>query len=465
MQVMKFGAVSVGEVARLRDVVNIVKDAVDEDRGLVVVCTAHPKTTDMLINAARVAATGAEAQAEAARRELWNRHRSLAEKLVGDEWEREALYREWADLLKQFDRITRAIATLGEPSPRGIDAVAVIGERFIAHLFAVVLRQGGVAARMTDAADLVVTDDHFGAAEVDPVQSMERIHKRLSYLMQAGIVPVITGYIGATADGVTTTLGRGGGDYSAALIGAALQAREVTIWTDVDGILTADPKLVAEARSLAELSYVEAGEIATFGAEVLHPRTLLPLAGSNIVLRLRNALQPANAGTAILMKPRPNQNSARAIISAANLCLLKVAASAHVTWSPLMATRALSLLHDSGVEVLSFAQSFSERSMSLCVRAPDATFARDCLRAAFDVADPANADAGQITQEAVALVAVISAPGGDVEPRVLTALGRSKAHVLALNRAIGGAHLSMIIPEAELRDIVRVMHQELGLAA
>ena len=328
MQVMKFGSVSVTDANRLRDVVAIVKAAVDLDRGLVIVCTARPEMTDMLINAARVAATGAENQAEAARRELWNRHRALAEKLVSDEWEREALYREWADLLKQFDRMTRAIATLGEPSQRGIDAVAAIGERFIAHLFAVVLRQGGIAARMTDAADLIVTDNHFGAAHVDPVESMERIHKRLSYLMKAGIVPVITGYIGATREGVVTTLGRGGGDYTAALIGAALNAREVTIWIDVDGILTADPKLAPDARSLPELSYREANEIATFGAEVLHPRTLQPLINSAIILRLRDVLHPANAGTAILAEPKPAHSGARAIISSANLCLLKVCYSA-----------------------------------------------------------------------------------------------------------------------------------------
>lgn len=459
MQVMKFGEVSVGDVARLRDVVRIVKSAVDSDRGLVVVCTARPETTDTLINAARASASGSEAQAETTRRELWNRHRALAEKLVTDEWEREALYREWAELLKQFDRITRAIATLGEPSPRGIDAVAAIGERFIAHLFAVVLRQGGVAARMTDAADLVITDNHFGAARVDPTESMQRIEKRLSYLMQAGIVPVITGYIGATVEGVVTTLGRGGGDYSAGLIGAALHAREVTLWTDVDGILTADPKLVPDARTLPELSYAEANEIATFGAEVLHPRTLLPLVEHGIPLRLRNALQPEREGTTILAKPRPSNSGARAIISTPNLSLLKVTAG-RTGWSPAVVARALAQLNESGVEMLSFAQSFSERSITVCVRATDASFARNGLTYALALADDQNA---VIDQEAVALIAVITSPGGDVEPKVLAALSKANAHMFALTRAVHGAHLSLIVPEASLGNVVQVMHTELGL--
>ncbi|MBC8160333.1 MAG: aspartate kinase [Roseiflexaceae bacterium] len=459
MQVMKFGAVSVSEAARLRDVVEIVKGAVVGDRGLVVVCTARPETTDMLINAARTAATGSEAQAEATRRELWNRHRALAEKLVADEWEREALYREWADVLKQFDRITRAIATLGEPSPRGIDAVAAVGERFIAHLLAVVLRQGGVAARMTDAAGLIVTNDHFGAAQVDPAESVARIHKRLSYLTQAGIVPVITGYIGATSEGVVTTLGRGGGDYSAALIGAALHAREVTIWTDVDGILTADPKLVPEARTLAELSYVEAHEIATFGAEVLHPRTLQPLVEPQIVLRLRDALHPDRAGTAISAAPNPARSGVRALISAPQLRTLKVVGPFSSAWSPALAARALTQLYDSGVEVLSFAQSFSERSTAITVRAPDAAFAHDCIASAFGV----QADSGVIQEEPVALVAIITSGSGDVEPRVLGALGAAKTHLLALARATNGTHLSLIVPESELGETVRVIHSVLQL--
>lgn len=463
MQVMKFGAVSVGEAARLRDVVGIVQAAVEEDRGLVVVCTAHPETTDMLINAARMAASGSEAQAEATRRELWNRHRALAEKLVTDEWERESLYREWAELLKQFDRITRAIATLREPSPRGIDAVAAIGERFIAHLFAVVLRQGGVAARMTDAADLVVTDSHFGAAQVDPAESMDRIFKRLSYLMDAGIVPVITGYIGATREGLVTTLGRGGGDYTAALIGSALKAREVTLWIDVDGILTADPKLVPSARSLAELSYAEASEIATFGAEVLHSRALAPLLAQGIPLRLRDVLNPERNGTSIHAAPKPANSGVRAIISAPHLALLKVLPPAGTLWSPGRVASALGQLSDAGVEVLSFAQSFSEHSMSVCVRATDAGFARGTLETLLAPPCGDTPSAATVEQEDVALIAVITSSGGDVAPKVLGAISKASAHVLSLARSSHGAHLAMIVPEEELGGLVRSMHRELGL--
>src|SRR5690242_10456571 len=162
MYVMKFGVASVSEAARLRSTVDLCKAAPDDS--LVVVCTAIEGVTDTLIGAARSATTGDEAAVEVARRELWSRHRALAEKLVHDDWEREALYREWAALLKTFDRVTRSIMTLGDRSPRGIDAVAALGERFVSHLVGTVLRQNGIAAKVIDAADLIVTDDHFGAA-------------------------------------------------------------------------------------------------------------------------------------------------------------------------------------------------------------------------------------------------------------------------------------------------------------
>src|SRR5258705_6813872 len=157
MDVMKFGVVSVGEIARLREMARLVKEAHADGRALVIVCAALGGITDKLIGAARAAATGQEAVVEEARRELWSRHRALAEKLAADEWEREALYREWADLLKIFDRFTRSICTLGEHSPRSIDAVAALGERFATHLVATALRQAGVSASTVDATDLTFT--------------------------------------------------------------------------------------------------------------------------------------------------------------------------------------------------------------------------------------------------------------------------------------------------------------------
>lgn len=466
MHVMKFGVVSVSEASRLREMAQIVRAAHIDGSPLVVVCAAISGITDKLISAARGAATGNEAVVEEARRELWGRHRALAEKLASDEWEREALYREWAELLKIFDRFTRSIATLGEHSPRSIDTVAALGERFATHLVATALRQAGVSARTVDATELIVTDSHYGAAWPDPAESSERIRTRLRSLLQARIVPVITGYIGATRDGIVTTLGRGGGDYSATLIGAALDAEEVSIWTDVDGILTADPKIVPEARTLPELSYAEAAEIATFGPEILHPHTLNPVAEKNITLSIRNVLRPAQPGTRVVGEPQPTVHAAHTILSTRGLSLLSIAATlgSGSGWSPDIVARVLARLADSGVEILNFAQSFSERSLTLTVRGIDAAFAREYLALAFGREHEGGTLRDISVLGPIGLVAVISASGNGLAPQALTTLGRTGAHVLALTQGTSTKHLSIILPENEVDAVVKALHHDLGLA-
>lgn len=462
MKVMKFGAVSVSDTAHLDDLLTIVH-AHQSDQ-LILVCTSVAGITDALINAARGAARGDEAAIDTVRRELWGRHRALAERLLTDEWERETLFREWAELLKVFDRVTRSIATLGERSLRGTDAVAALGERFIAHLVAVLLRQSGIAAQMVDATDLIVTDDSFGAARPLYAESIERTRKRLRPLVQAGIVPVVTGYIGATREGVVTTLGRGGGDYTAALIGAAMDAEEVWIWTDVDGILTADPKIVAAARTLPELSYAEANDIALFGAEVLHPRTLAPLAQKGIVLRICNALRPDHPGTYIHDTPQPPVRIARAIISARAMSVLTLATTGE-TWTHDLAARALLRLDEAGIEIMSFTRSFNEQSLTMVVRASDAAFASECLAATFERERAAGIIRDVAVVSPVALVAIISAADSEsLSPRVLAALGRSRAHVISFAQATVSFHVTFTLPEAEVDEVVRVLHHDLGLA-
>jgi aspartate kinase len=457
MLIMKFGAAAINEAARLRDLARVVKDGRDEGYAVVVVCSALAGITDALIEAARAAAEHRDGPVEFARRELWGRHRALAEKLINDEWEREELYREWADLLKIFDRITRAVSTLGELSPRGIDAVAVLGERFMAHLVAVLLRRSGIASQMVDGADLIVTDAHYGNARPFLTETLARVRARLEHATKALIVPVITGYVGATRDGVVTTLGRGGGDYSATLIGAALGATEVFLWTDVDGILTADPKIVAGARTLPEISFGEAAEIAALGAEVLHPHTLAPLEQLGIPLHIRNLNHPERPGTRVVARPQPATPLARTIISARGLSLLSVSAhSDDADWGP-----SLSRMAASSVDILSFTQSLSERSLTLAVRAADAPFARECLLVAHE---QTQAQPPEITLiSPVGMVALITTSGNDaLISRMLTSLGRANASILTL--AHTGTHISMLLPEHQVDAVVRTLHHDLGLA-
>lgn len=463
MQVMKFGAIAFADVDRTRETVRILRDVHRDKKSIVVVCSALPGITDALLRAARASVHGGEQYTDLARRELWNRHRSIAEKLVTDEWEREMLFQRLAELLKTLDRMTRAMSTLGEYSARGIDAIASLGERFAAHLIAVVLRQHGVAAQMVDATDLIVTDDRFGSARPYVEDSTLRIQERLIPMLQAGIIPVITGYTGATRTGVVTTLGRGGGDYTAAIIGAAIHAEEVCLWTDVDGILTADPKIVSQAFPLPELSYNEAAEMATLsGSEILHLRTLMPLAANGIQLRIANVLSPSLPGTLVSANPRPAHQSG-AIISTRGLSLVAASASAlpavQDAWTPEHAAKIITRLSNAGIETLLAHQSELDRTLMVLVRQSDTPYTDEIFASAF--ADGYQ----QTTMNSVALISVISAPhGGALTPRAISVLGNAQIHIIATSRAVFGNYVSFVLPDDEVESAVRVLHQGLGFS-
>ena len=196
------------------------------------------------------------------------------------------------DRLHDLERLYRSIAILGEVTVRGCDTVASFGEQLSANILAAVLRERGARAEAVSATELIVTDDNFGTAKPLMDQTRQRLHERIKPLIERGVIPVITGYIAATEQGVTTTLGRGGSDYTAAIVGAGLGADEVWVWSDVDGILTADPNIVPQARTLAELSYAEAADLAYYGADVLHPKTIGPVVEAGIPLRLLNSFAP-----------------------------------------------------------------------------------------------------------------------------------------------------------------------------
>ncbi|MFM7680011.1 MAG: aspartate kinase [Roseiflexaceae bacterium] len=465
MRVLKFGGIAFADVQRMRESVKIVRE-LHRTAGTTpaVVCSALPGITDALLRAARAAVHGGETETDVARRELWNRHRQIAEKMVTDDWEREMLFQKLSELLKQLDRLTRAMATLGEYSPRGIDAIASLGERFAAHLVAVILRQNGVAAQMFDAADLIVTDDHFGSARAYVDDSLQRIRERLQPTMQAGIVPVVTGYTGATRAGIVTTLGRGGGDYTAALIGAALDVEEVCLWTDVNGILTADPKIVADAMTLPKLTYAEAAEMATLsGSEILHIRTLMPLASRRIPLRIANIYEPVLIGTIVSDEPLGNHASA-AIISTRGLSLVVASASPLPTvqdaWTQEHASAVTTRLARSGIETLLVHQSDLDRTLMVLVRQPDATYTAEIFADAFT-------EGYQITHiTPVALVSVISAAhGGALVPMVGLALGTAQIHPLVVARTVFGHYMSFVVPDDEVVSAVQTLHRDLQFHA
>jgi aspartate kinase len=323
MIVMKFGGTSVKDVAAVRRLAEIVGR---ERRPRVVVVSALSKVTDALIEVGRLAETGDGNAAREAVRALHRRHVDMAA-LVSRPQRRAELIAATDALFAELEAIVKALAVVEEVSPRSADTIVTFGELSSSRIVAAALEDAGIASRFVDARSVLVTDAAHGAAQPDRAATEERLRSLVQPLVDDGLVPVLGGFIGATAGGLTTTLGRGGSDYSAALFGAGLGAEEIQIWTDVDGMLTADPRVVAAPRVVPRLSFDEASELAYFGAKVLHPSTILPAVGLGIPVRILNSQRPEAAGTVIAREGRADAPGPAAIACKRGVTRIDIASS------------------------------------------------------------------------------------------------------------------------------------------
>jgi aspartokinase/homoserine dehydrogenase 1 len=469
MIVHKFGGTSVGDAGRFAEVADILIGHYGKNKGaavceIVVVLSAMSGVTNQLIAGAWAAAEGRDTVYRETKAALLSRHLGVVAALLNHSRERLEVGGLIEDQLHELERLYRSIAVLGELTARGRDVVASFGEQLSTSILAAVLRERGVRAQAITATQLIVTDDNFGKAKPLMDQTRQRLQQHIKPLVERGVVPVITGYIGATEGGVTTTLGRGGSDFSAAIVGAGLDAEEVWIWSDVDGILTADPNIVPQARTLTELSYAEAADLAYFGADVLHPRTIRPVTESGIPLRIVNSFNPTHPGTLIVETPSPDRQLLPAIISTTGLSLIAVG-SQDDAWTLQMAARALQRLSEAGLDVLMFSQSFSEHSLNLVVREQDQAHCLKTLSREFE-----NERRGNVcslgTKEKVATISVVGVPGWNetgIVSHAFSALGKRSTRVIAVAQAATEYSVSFCIPEEQVADTVRFLHRELGL--
>jgi aspartokinase/homoserine dehydrogenase 1 len=469
MIVHKFGGTSVGDARCFANVADIVLEHYGgvngaAPRATVVVVSAMSGVTNQLIAGSRAAAEGRDAEYRQVKATLLSRHLEAVETLLTKSPERLEVGGLVEDRLHELERFYRSIAMLGECTARGCDAVTSFGEQLSASILAAVLRERGVRAQAVSATELIVTDDHFGAAVPLIEPTRQRLQQRIGPLLERDVIPVVTGYIAATESGVTTTLGRGGSDFSAALIGAGLDADEVWIWSDVDGILTADPNIVPQARTLAELSYAEAADLAYYGADVLHPKTIQPVIQNRIPLRILNSFRPAHPGTRIVEQPGAEREALPAIISTTGLSLV-AAGSQDDSWALPLAARALQKLGEAGVDVLMFSQSFSEHSLNLVVREQDQAHCLNTLRREFEHGRTGNTwTLG--TKEKVATVSVVGVPGWNemgIVSHTFAALGKCGTRVIAVAQAAMEHSVSFCIPQDQMAGTVRFLHRELGL--
>ena len=327
---MKFGGTSVADADAIGRLSAIVERQIARQRGRlrapVVVVSALARVTDRLIAAAGLAETGDADRAAASVQELVERHVTVVSGVTSGERQvalAAAVREEFAGAVA----LVRALAVLREVSPRSLDALVAAGELASSRIVAAALVERGVPAQWIDTRRVLVTDaEHTGAAP-DMIETEKRVAAELAPVAEQGTVVVLGGFIGATPQGITTTLGRGGSDYSAAIVGACLGVDEIQIWTDVDGMLTADPRIVPEPRVVPQLSFAEASELAYFGAKVLHPATILPAVAKNIPVRILNSRRPESPGTLITAEARPGDGRLTAIACKRDVTVIDITSS------------------------------------------------------------------------------------------------------------------------------------------
>lgn len=295
--VMKFGGSSVADAVCMRQVASVVKRTLPY--APLVVLSAMGKTTNGLFSAARSAEHGLLDKALSEVNVIRELHLNTVRELLPVGAERNEAELTLTARFTELEHLIRGVALLRELTPRSMDAIASFGERSSTVVFAAFLRSEGTPTTLVDAREIVRTDDHFGAAEPQTSDIRELAEKRLKPLLETGKAVITQGYIGSTAERLTTTLGRGGSDYSASLLGAAVCAGEVQIWTDVEGVLTCDPRIVPKATAIKELSFAEASELAAFGASVLHPATIQPAIEAGIPVTVRHTQRPEGHFTSI----------------------------------------------------------------------------------------------------------------------------------------------------------------------
>jgi aspartate kinase len=376
-----------------------------------------------------------------------------------------AVLAEVEGLISEFARIVRGMLMLGERPPRSVDEGVAVGERLSALLISEYLNATGVRAVAVNAAEVVVTDAVFGNASPLMEPTREKARARLAPLLEAGAIPVVTGFNGATADGRSTTLGRGGSDFSASILSAALDAAELWIWTDVDGIMTADPRLVPNAAVLDEVTYAEAAELAYNGAKVLHPRTLAPLAGKSIPVWSKNSFAPEKPGTRI--GPRTGAGAgARAVTSMANVALVSIeTASPELSGVQIMA-RALDAIARANVEVLALTSSSYRQNFCFLVREEELERCTEALESALALELAHDYVLKPQVDRNVGLLAIVGEGMQGklgIAGRIFTAISRERVNIIAIAQGSSELTIGVVVRREGLEKAVRAVHAECGL--
>ena len=459
---MKFGGTSVGDASRIRKVVEIVHEAAREN-DLVVVVSAMSGVTNQLIEAAIQSEMGNRDSVEKIFEELRDRHRAVVSTLIHSAPVRTRINQHIEQVFQEGEHLCKGTSLLRELTLRALDSISSLGERLSAPVVAGVLMECGLASESIEATELIQTDSCHGAADAFADVTEKRCQARLSPLLKNGFIPVVTGFIGATAEGVLTTLGRGGSDYSATILGAALGADEVIIWTDVDGLMTADPRMVHGACTIPEISYREAAELAHFGAKVLHPRTLRAITQCGIPLWIRNTFAPERPGTRIT-PAGPATEGVKGLAAICDVTLIRVGGPGIVGVLDVLG-RTFATTAAIRTNVLLISQSSAQNDICLAVPSGIARQTVEALRREFKQ-DLAREKVEHVTFDPAAAIVTVVGKNMDssaVAGRAFSALGRGHVNVIVIAQGSSDCNISFVVAKKDMTAALVALHREFQL--
>lgn len=462
--VMKFGGTSMGSAERIRVAARLTSEQ-NAKRPVAIVVSAMSKVTDLLLDSMRKAESGDDAGLEANLAALTEKHETCCKQLLPAAAQKAAL-EGISSLVAEFSRIAKGILLLGERPLPALDRAVAIGERLSALMMAAYLESQGTRAEAVNACQVIATDAVFGNATPIMDETCKRAASVIGPLLEQKILPVVTGFNASTLDGRPTTLGRGGSDFSASILAAALGATELWIWTDVDGIMTADPRLVPDARVLEAITYAEAAELAYAGAKVLHPRTLAPLVERGIPVWSKNSFAPEKPGTRIVPKVQTT-GGPHAVTSMRDVALVSIEPNGAAISGARLMSEALHALDAADVELLAITSSSYRQNFCFLIRQAELDRALKQIQAEFAIELAHGYVKPPQVDTEVGLLAVVGegmrgTPG--LAGRIFTAISQHDINIIAIAQGSSELTIAIVVRRSGLENAVRAVHRECGLA-
>jgi len=463
--VMKFGGSSVATGENIRHVSDIVTQTAKNDCRVAVVVSALAGVTNSLVEVAEQAKRSDEKHVQAFTNELLDKHLTAIKSAITSKTIQKEVAQITEKTIAELEKVLTGICYVGELTPKSKDYVLSFGERLSAPIVWGAIKDRKLETQWFTGKEAgIVTDSNFG--EADPLMNYTThlIQERLAPLLKKGVIPVVTGYIAADQDGVVTTVGRGGSDYTATILGVALGVDEVWIWTDVDGIMTTDPKIVPAAKMLPQLSFQEATEMAIFGAKAMHPRALEPVIKENIPVRIRSVFHPENQGTLITKEPDANAKEVvKAVAVIKDVAMLNVS-GAGMVGAPGSYAKVLDVLGKNNINVMMISTAVSEASISMIIR-------RALLGRAISNLEIALLDRGGLVSEVsseddVAAIAVMGANMRGtlgVASKIFTTVAKKGINIRMIAQGSSELNISFVVKEKDGEAVVRAIHEEFKL--